>query len=172
MVLDLNHALLYGNMDGSWREAGQAKNYLTIVDGIVGGEGNGPLCPAPVKSNFQRFILIKILDLIPHVAAILLKRLKGLRPVFYLSLQEDSSGWRRIREKAHRHGSIDSVRTVGKINPAHASSFYSEADAMLLPSVLESFSANYPEAMISGVPIVKTDLPLCKRYLWRGCFIF
>jgi hypothetical protein len=51
MVLDLNRALLYGNMDGTWREAGQSKNYLTIVDGIVGGEGNGPLCPKPVKSN-------------------------------------------------------------------------------------------------------------------------
>jgi hypothetical protein len=49
MVLDLNRALLYGNMDGSWREAGQAKNYLTIVDGIVGGDGNGPLYPAPVS---------------------------------------------------------------------------------------------------------------------------
>lgn len=51
MVIDLNRALLYGNMDGSWRESGQAKNYLTIVDGIIGGEGNGPLCPEQVQSG-------------------------------------------------------------------------------------------------------------------------
>jgi uncharacterized protein (DUF362 family) len=51
MALDLNRALLYGQPDGSWREAGQAKRYLAIVDGIVGGEGNGPLCPEPVASN-------------------------------------------------------------------------------------------------------------------------
>ena len=51
MVIDLNRALLYGNADGSWRKKGQAKNYFTIVDGITGGEGNGPLCPVPVQSG-------------------------------------------------------------------------------------------------------------------------
>lgn len=45
MALDLNRCLLYGNNDGSWREAGTAKRYLAIVDGIVGGQGDGPLCP-------------------------------------------------------------------------------------------------------------------------------
>jgi uncharacterized protein (DUF362 family) len=49
MALDLNRALLYGNPDGSWRES-ERKPYLGIVDGIVGGEGNGPLAPDPVDS--------------------------------------------------------------------------------------------------------------------------
>ena len=51
MTLDLNRALLYGNLDGSWREREQPKRYLAIVDGMVGGEGNGPLCPEPVDSR-------------------------------------------------------------------------------------------------------------------------
>ena len=51
MALDLNRALLYGNPDGSWRESGSRKPYLAIVDGIVGGQGNGPLCPDPVESG-------------------------------------------------------------------------------------------------------------------------
>jgi uncharacterized protein DUF362 len=51
MALDLNRALLYGDSDGSWRESGAVKRYLTLVDGIVGGEGNGPLCPDPVASG-------------------------------------------------------------------------------------------------------------------------
>ncbi len=51
MALDLNRALLYGNPDGTLREAGERKPYLAIVDGIIGGEGNGPLAPDPVKSN-------------------------------------------------------------------------------------------------------------------------
>ena len=45
MALDLNRCLLYGNRDGSWREANAPKRYLAIVDGIVGGQGDGPLCP-------------------------------------------------------------------------------------------------------------------------------
>ena len=47
----MNHCLLYGNADGTWREADSPKRYLAIVDGIVGGEKNGPLCPEPIPSN-------------------------------------------------------------------------------------------------------------------------
>ena len=51
MVLDLNRALLYGNCDGSLRSDGVKKDYITIVDGIIGGENNGPLCPDEVTSG-------------------------------------------------------------------------------------------------------------------------
>ena len=51
MALDLNRALLYANSDGTWRDRFHPKAYLAIVDGIVGGQGNGPLCPDPVQSN-------------------------------------------------------------------------------------------------------------------------
>jgi uncharacterized protein (DUF362 family) len=51
MVLDLNRALLYGNADGTWREPPARKPYLCVVDGIVGGEGDGPLSPTPVPAG-------------------------------------------------------------------------------------------------------------------------
>lgn len=51
MVLDLNRALLYGNLDGTWRPPHQPKRYLAIVDGIIGGQGNGPTAPDPVNSG-------------------------------------------------------------------------------------------------------------------------
>jgi len=48
-VLDLNKVLLYARPDGSLRPEGlgYAKSYLSIVDGIVAGEGNGPEAPTP-----------------------------------------------------------------------------------------------------------------------------
>lgn len=49
MVLDLNRALLYAGADGLL--GATRKPYLAIVDGIIGGEGNGPLCPEPVASG-------------------------------------------------------------------------------------------------------------------------
>ncbi len=49
MALDLNRGLLYA--DGEGRLGAARKPYLAIVDGIVGGEGNGPLCPEPVNSG-------------------------------------------------------------------------------------------------------------------------
>jgi uncharacterized protein (DUF362 family) len=51
MALDLNRCLLFGNPDGSWRSSNQPKPYLGIIDGIVAGEGNGPICPDPVNAN-------------------------------------------------------------------------------------------------------------------------
>lgn len=51
MVLDLVRAVLYGRPDGSFREATQRKPFLNIVDAIVGGQGDGPTCPDPAKSQ-------------------------------------------------------------------------------------------------------------------------
>jgi uncharacterized protein (DUF362 family) len=52
MALDLNRALLYGNRDATWRRAGEKpRHYIALIDGIVGGQGNGPLCPEPAPSR-------------------------------------------------------------------------------------------------------------------------
>jgi uncharacterized protein (DUF362 family) len=50
MVLDLNRCLLYGNPDGTLRTS-NPKRYYTIIDGIVGMEGAGPMQGDPVESN-------------------------------------------------------------------------------------------------------------------------
>lgn len=51
MALDLNRALLYGDKSGNWRKPLTRRPYLAIVDGIVGGEGNGPVSPTPVDAG-------------------------------------------------------------------------------------------------------------------------
>jgi uncharacterized protein (DUF362 family) len=45
MVLDLNKCLFFFNGAGSRRS--KPLKYLAVVDGIVGGEGNGPMSPDP-----------------------------------------------------------------------------------------------------------------------------
>jgi uncharacterized protein (DUF362 family) len=42
MTLDLNRCLLYGNPDGTLRKV-NAKTYYTVIDGIIGMEGQGPM---------------------------------------------------------------------------------------------------------------------------------
>ncbi len=49
MALDLNRALLFGKSTGEWGTS--RKPYISIVDGVVGGQGNGPLCPDPAPSK-------------------------------------------------------------------------------------------------------------------------
>ena len=46
MVLDLNRILLYADADGRLRET-PVRRFFSVVDGIVAGEGNGPLDPTP-----------------------------------------------------------------------------------------------------------------------------
>ncbi len=47
MVLDLNKCLFY--YDGAGARRARPLRYLAVVDGIVGGEGNGPMAPDPVS---------------------------------------------------------------------------------------------------------------------------
>jgi uncharacterized protein (DUF362 family) len=49
MVLDLNKCLFFFGGDG--RPRARPARYLAIVDGIVGGEGNGPMSPDPVPAG-------------------------------------------------------------------------------------------------------------------------
>lgn len=53
-ILDLNKVLLYGNPDGTLKDDDYSKKmpYVAIVDGILGGDGNGPLAPDKVESGF------------------------------------------------------------------------------------------------------------------------
>jgi uncharacterized protein (DUF362 family) len=46
MCLDLNRILMYTAKDGSLLER-PVRRFLSVVDGIIGGEGNGPLDPVP-----------------------------------------------------------------------------------------------------------------------------
>ena len=51
MALDLNRCLLFGNPDGTLRDQSQPKRYYSIVDGIIGMEGSGPMQGDPVDSG-------------------------------------------------------------------------------------------------------------------------
>ena len=49
-ILDLNRAILFGGRDGRLHDTPQ-RRYLAIVDGIVAGEGEGPLGATPVDAG-------------------------------------------------------------------------------------------------------------------------
>jgi uncharacterized protein (DUF362 family) len=57
MCLDLNKLLLYGNPDGTMRVPGPTgrKRHLVLVDGIIAGEGRGPMNPDPVATGLLVF---------------------------------------------------------------------------------------------------------------------
>lgn len=50
MAVDINKVLLYSDKYGKLLSKRERK-YLALIDGIIGGEGEGPLRPKPVKSG-------------------------------------------------------------------------------------------------------------------------
>jgi uncharacterized protein (DUF362 family) len=55
MSLDLNACLLWGTAEGFLRTSGEPRPYLSIVDGLLAGEGSGPLNPDLVKAGVVAF---------------------------------------------------------------------------------------------------------------------
>jgi uncharacterized protein (DUF362 family) len=57
MCLDLNKIVFYGNADGSLRkpEPQNRKRHYVLVDGILAGQGRGPLDPDPVAAGVVLF---------------------------------------------------------------------------------------------------------------------
>lgn len=51
MVTDLNNALCFCDLDGRVQKR-KKRQWLTIVDGLIAGEGNGPLTPTPKKLGY------------------------------------------------------------------------------------------------------------------------
>jgi uncharacterized protein (DUF362 family) len=53
-ILDINKVLLYGKTDGILKEDNwiKTKNYIGIVDGVIAGEGNGPLFPDSINLGY------------------------------------------------------------------------------------------------------------------------
>lgn len=73
MVLDLVQIMQYGDSAGALQRSVQ-RRHLALIDGIVGGEGNGPLAPSPVDCG--TLIFSDDLVLADRVAW----RLMGYRP--------------------------------------------------------------------------------------------
>jgi uncharacterized protein (DUF362 family) len=57
MCLDLNKIVLFGQPDGRLRDPrlSERKTYLAFVDGIIGGQGDGPMNPDPHPSGLLIF---------------------------------------------------------------------------------------------------------------------
>ena len=109
------------------------------------------------ESGRQRLLTLsawyphKHLEIIPHVLQALQRR--GADTIdFVLTLPQDK--YESLIPLAWRNR----VFNTGPVKPADGPDLYRECDVMFLPTLLECFSASYPEAMVTGRPIVTSDL--------------
>ena len=64
------------------------------------------------------------------------------------------------------------VFNVGPVPLRECPALYQETDAVFLPTLLECFSASYPEAMISGKPILTSDLGFARSICGEAALYF
>lgn len=84
-ILDLNRVLFFADKEGRLQGTPQ-RRYLTIVDGIVAGEGEGPLGATPVKAG----LLVGGLD--PSLVDVVATRAMGLDPDKIEMIRESLGG--------------------------------------------------------------------------------
>lgn len=100
----------------------------------------------------------KNLELIPHIAAALRAQRPNRRFEFRLTLPHDNPAWQRVAALAEKLGVADSVVNLGVVKVGDGPAAYQQCDICFLPTLLETFTAVYPEAMAMQRPIVTTDL--------------
>lgn len=64
------------------------------------------------------------------------------------------------------------VVTVGPIEPKHCPAQYIESDAVFLPTLLECFSATYPEAFVMRRPVLTSNLSFATSMLGDAAVYF
>jgi len=103
----------------------------------------------------------KNLEVVPAVAEALARRLD--EPFELVLTVPDEAPWRAIEADARRRGVADRVRSIGRVPHARFADAYAGAHAVFLPTLLECSTAVYPEAFMSGRPLVTSDLDFARE---------
>ena len=100
----------------------------------------------------------KNLELIPYVAAELKRRRNAEDCIFTLTLEKSSGGEQGLLKTAKSLGVEKMINNIGPVSVKDGPAHYLQSSLSFMPSLLETFSAVYPESMISGRPIVTSNL--------------
>ena len=97
----------------------------------------------------------KNLDIINEIAGELSKYITSTKVKFILTLPQN------LFIKKFKYNT-DLIMNVGPVDINDCPYLYSKSDALFLPTLVETFTASYPEAMIMKKPILTSDYPFSR----------
>ena len=100
----------------------------------------------------------KHLEIVPHVAAALHRQRPELSFVFSLTLDVRAKPFQQIAMTATKLQVSEHVRSIGMLDIEQCPRAYADSDIVFLPTLLETNTAVYHEAMAMGIAIVTTNL--------------
>lgn len=99
------------------------------------------------------------------------RELEGIKCIITIDSLEHKHA-KKLLDNIRMLGLDSIIVNVGPINHSEISSYYSCCDALLLPTLLESFSGTYVEAMQYKRPIITSDLDFAKEICGDGALYF
>ena len=153
--------------DGMRRRIGVSPDNVDIVENSCAAVFNAAdLAPSrcPDSGEVLRLVYVsayyphKNIEFIPAVAEALRRKAPDQDLEFIVTLPDDESGLQRLLADAAARGVSDCIRNAGRVSLRQIIELYRDAHLCYMPSLLETFSATYPEAMALGRPIVTNDL--------------
>lgn len=114
----------------------------------------------------------KCLDLIPAAARELARRAPRLDFEFVVTLPPGDPLWLRIDQQAKRFGVARRVVNRGPVPVADGPELYRSCHVCFMPTVLECFTATYPEAWAMGLPVVTSDLDFARGVCGEAALYF
>ncbi len=75
---------------------------------------------------------------------------------------EQGPGAKTLLRAVNREGLTEVLVNVGPVEMKHVPALYEQCDALILPTLLESFSGTYVEAMFHRKPIFTSDRPFAR----------
>jgi glycosyltransferase involved in cell wall biosynthesis len=132
------------------------------LDVAAGGNAE---TPPPLRDGFDGFTAFSLSRYYPHknlegiveMFARHRDRLHDVRVVLTIS-REQGAGARRLIERIAAEGLDRHLLAVGEVDQKELAGYFRSCGALLFPTLLESFSASYVEAMHFGCPILTSDL--------------
>lgn len=100
----------------------------------------------------------KNLTIIPKVADILRRTDQARNYRFTVTLPDTGREVKKFWRLAKDLGAELMIENAGRLKLEECPEWYAKSNIVFLPTLLETFSATYPEAMQMGKPIVTTDL--------------
>ena len=104
-----------------------------------------------ITANYRH----KNLSIIPRVIDYLKEHHPQVNFRFVLTLKRED--YQEIEEKHAGH-----ILFLGRVSIYQAPALYQQSDFMFMPTLLECFSATYPEAMKMEKPVITSDMPFAR----------
>jgi glycosyltransferase involved in cell wall biosynthesis len=115
----------------------------------------------PIKNNLIKYLVVPS-DNMPHknlnILIKLAKIIDDLELPFVIILTLDYNKNTKDLLNSIKYQNLKSIKTYGVLSNIKMLELYQKADALLLPTLLESYGLPYIEAMAIGIPILTSDL--------------